>query len=449
MARLSVNLNKTALLRNSRHTGVPDVLTFAGIAIESGAKGITVHPRPDQRHIRKSDVPALSKLLRPFRSKIEFNIEGYPDKRYLGIVTAARPEQCTLVPDSPSAFTSEKGWDLSDGEMRILHPAIKALKKIKTRIILFVDPDFHAFDKLQELGAAGIEIYTGAYAASFRSGTYAKELKRISATAHQAHAQGFTVNIGHDLNLNNLPPLLVEVPFVAEASIGHELTADALAMGFASSVRAYAHTLAAHEFTDTTLHETTVDKNPFKQFDRWFISANNLPKPNAMILATASKKGEPSARVILLKQYDRRGFVFYTNYGSRKSRELLENPHAALVFHWPELERQVRITGKVAKISHARSLKYFRSRSRGSQIGAWASIQSTEISSRSELDDRVEELRKRYEGKDIPLPPHWGGYSLKPDEFEFWYQGKSGRLHDRIVYRQQKNGSWKIGRLAA
>jgi len=243
MARLSVNLNKIALLRNSRRTGVPDLLRFARLAINAGAQGITVHPRPDERHIRRADVPAIAGLLAPMRPRIELNIEGYPDDRLLEIAREANPEQCTLVPDAPDAFTSEKGWDLAGDQMRLARPAIVALKALGTRVILFIDPDPAVLDRVIEAGAEGVEIYTGAYAAAFRAGNSGALLDACAETARQAQARGLVVNAGHDLNLHNLPPLVTRVPFLAEASIGHELTADALEMGFAPAVRAYAAAL--------------------------------------------------------------------------------------------------------------------------------------------------------------------------------------------------------------
>jgi len=244
MARLSVNLNKVALLRNSRHTGAPDLLEFAQIAIDAGAAGITVHPRPDQRHIRRDDVPALSRLMGPRRPTLELNVESYPDARLLEIAAEVRPEQCTLVPDAPSAFTSEKGWDLTADQMQLARPAIASLKALGSRVILFVDPDPAVLGRVIEAGADGIEIYTGGYAAAFRGERHAALLDACAETARQARARGLVVNAGHDLNLHNLPPLMTRVPFLAEASIGHELTADALRTGFGAAVRAYAAALA-------------------------------------------------------------------------------------------------------------------------------------------------------------------------------------------------------------
>ncbi len=239
MARLSVNLNKIALLRNSRHTGVPDLLEFARIAHDAGADGLTVHPRPDERHIRSADVPALAELMRPWRPACELNIEGYPDERLLEIVRAVRPEQCTLVPDPPGAFTSEEGWKLDNRDTPLVTPAIAVLKRLGCRVILFVDPDPDVAERVPGSGADGIEIYTGTYAAAFRAGDAAAQLRACAATAAHAHALGLVVNAGHDLNLLNLPGLVAAMPNLAEASIGHELTADALVVGFAAAVRAY------------------------------------------------------------------------------------------------------------------------------------------------------------------------------------------------------------------
>src|SRR6266702_3926479 len=244
MARLSVNLNKIALLRNSRHTGVPDVLKFAGIAHEAGADGLTVHPRPDERHIRRSDVPALASLMQPWRPQCELNIEGYPDDRLLEIVRGVRPEQCTLVPDPPGAFTSEEGWKLDNRDTPIVKPAVAALKGLGCRVILFVDPDPGVVDRVPASGADGIEIYTGSYAAASRAGNPAAELHACAATAARAAALGLVVNAGHDLNLDNLPALVAALPTLAEASIGHEPTADALVIGFAAAIRAYKAALA-------------------------------------------------------------------------------------------------------------------------------------------------------------------------------------------------------------
>jgi pyridoxine 5-phosphate synthase len=239
MARLSVNLNKVALLRNSRRTGVPDLLRFARIALDAGAMGITVHPRPDERHIRGSDVPALAALLRPLSPRIEFNIEGYPDERLDAILADVRPEQATLVPDAPDAFTSEEGWQLDPAQMALARKAIAAAQALGCRVVLFIDPDPAAPARAKAAGADGVEIYTGSYAAAFHTGTHAALLTAIGETARRARDLGLVVNAGHDLNLHNIPPLMDAMPFLAEASIGHELTADALEKGFAATVAAY------------------------------------------------------------------------------------------------------------------------------------------------------------------------------------------------------------------
>jgi pyridoxine 5-phosphate synthase len=239
MPRLSVNLNKIALLRNSRRTGVPDVLRFAALAREAGADGITVHPRPDERHIRRDDVLALADLLRPWRPHFELNLEGYPDERFLNLCSSVRPEQCTLVPDSPTAFTSEEGWKLDDHDRTIVSDAVSALKSMGCRVIVFVDPDAGVVERVPNTGADGIEIYTGTYAAATRTGFPDTQLRACAAAAQTAADRRLVVNIGHDLNLENLPPLVSSLASFAEASIGHELTADALVMGFERAVIAY------------------------------------------------------------------------------------------------------------------------------------------------------------------------------------------------------------------
>ena len=196
------------------------------------------------------------------------------------------------------------------------------------------------------------------------------------------------------------------------------------------------------------LGEASLDPNPFQQFSRWFQQALDaaLPEPNAMTLATATREGKASARIVLLKSFDERGFVFYTNYESRKGRELAENPYAALVFHWIELERQVCAAGQVSRVSREESENYFRSRPVGSQLGAWASRQSQVISGREILEDRLKQLEKDYRNKLIPLPPDWGGLRLAPEMIEFW-QGRPNRLHDRLRYRLQDQ-QWLIERLS-
>jgi len=196
------------------------------------------------------------------------------------------------------------------------------------------------------------------------------------------------------------------------------------------------------------LSEESVSSNPIEQFTIWMNEAieSKLLEPNAMILATASKKGIPSARTVLLKGFDEKGFVFYTNYKSSKARDLDENPNAALLFLWAELERQIRISGKVVQVSREVSENYFHSRSREHQLGAWASWQSRVLENRNELEKRFEEMKKRFEDKEIPLPPFWGGYRVIPNRIEFW-QGRESRLHDRICYTLI-DGKWKIERLS-
>lgn len=197
------------------------------------------------------------------------------------------------------------------------------------------------------------------------------------------------------------------------------------------------------------LIESNADPDPIKQFAKWYADASDagLKLPNSMTLATASRDGKPSARVVLLKGFDEQGFVFYTNYESQKGRELDENPYAALVFYWSEFDRQVRITGTVTKTTREDSESYFKTRPVDSQLGAWASSQSRVINSREVLEDKMRELMARYEGGDIPLPPYWGGYCLAPTEIEFW-QNRPGRLHDRLRYKLQPGGEWLIERLS-
>jgi pyridoxine 5-phosphate synthase len=245
MAKLSVNLNKIALLRNSRHTSVPDVERFARLAHEAGADGLTVHPRPDERHIRRTDVHMLDRLMRPWRPRFEFNMEGYPEPRFLDLVAEVRPEQATLVPDAPGAFTSDEGWRLDAAQVAVVRPAIDRLRALGCRVILFVDPDPAVVSRVKEAGADGIEIYTGGYAHAFRDSDHAAILAASAATCASAREAGLAVNVGHDLNLDNLPPLVSALPGLAEASIGHELTADALILGWAEAIRRYKVALAA------------------------------------------------------------------------------------------------------------------------------------------------------------------------------------------------------------
>ena len=197
------------------------------------------------------------------------------------------------------------------------------------------------------------------------------------------------------------------------------------------------------------LDENLIDRDPIKQFQAWLADAMDakLPLPEAMTLATATPDGRPSARMVLLKQVDHEGFVFFTNYRSVKAGQLDANPYAALVFYWSQLDRQVRVEGSVTKTSAQESREYFQTRPRESQIGAWASAQSEVISGREVLEQRTQELERLYCDREIDCPEHWGGYRVKPERIEFW-KSRVGRLHDRILYGLQPDGSWSISRLA-
>jgi pyridoxamine 5'-phosphate oxidase len=211
------------------------------------------------------------------------------------------------------------------------------------------------------------------------------------------------------------------------------------------------HSIASirKDYMQHSLTEADVAKDPITQFTNWWQEAlkSEIDEVNAMTLATASADGFPSARIVLLKGYDANGFVFYTNYHSFKGQQLEENPRACIVFFWKELERQVRITGLIHKVSSEESDEYFHSRPEGSRIGAWTSPQSQVIENREQLEEKEKELKTAFEGKEIPRPLHWGGYRVKPLIVEFW-QGRPSRLHDRIQYTMEDNGGWKIERLA-
>jgi pyridoxine 5-phosphate synthase len=237
MTRLSVNLNKVALLRNARALGIPSVTRAASIALDAGAHGITVHPRPDERHIRIADVHDLAALLKQHPG-VEYNIEGNPFENALDLVREVRPHQFTLVPDDPGQSTSDHGWDLArDGER--LGPLIKEVKALGVRVSLFMDAVPEAIARAAEIGADRIELYTEPYAAHFGSKREDEVLARYTAAARAAQSAGLGINAGHDLNRVNLPRFIGEVPGVLEVSIGHALIADALELGLAATVREY------------------------------------------------------------------------------------------------------------------------------------------------------------------------------------------------------------------
>lgn len=203
-----------------------------------------------------------------------------------------------------------------------------------------------------------------------------------------------------------------------------------------------------HDYRLNGLHEDDLAPDPLTQFRLWFedVVEAGITEANAMLLSTVSD-GRPSGRIVLLKDLDATGFSFFTNYDSKKGREMEANPQVALTFFWKELERQVRIEGRISKTSESESSEYFAIRPRGSQIGAWASGQSEVIPDRAFLETKTKELEARFEGQPVPRPPHWGGYRVTPDYVEFW-QGRPSRLHDRLAYTKLENGSWKIERLS-
>ena len=242
MTRLSVNLNKIALLRNARTLGIPSVTRAAAIALDAGAHGITVHPRPDARHIRIEDVRELAALLRS-RPAAEFNIEGNPFEGLVAIAREVMPQQCTLVPDEPGAVTSDHGWDIDRDGAR-LRPLVAELKAAGIRVSLFMDPVPAAMAAVRKLGADRIELYTEPYARAFGSAGERAEVEKYAAAARAAQQAGLGINAGHDLNQQNLPRFLSGVPGVLEVSIGHALVADALEAGLAATVRGYLAAIA-------------------------------------------------------------------------------------------------------------------------------------------------------------------------------------------------------------
>jgi pyridoxine 5-phosphate synthase len=242
MTRLSVNINKVALLRNSRPLDIPSVEHVARLALDGGAHGITVHPRPDARHIRESDVGVLQRLVRS--AGVEFNIEGNPFHQLLDVVRSARPDQCTLVPDDPGAATSDHGWDLKRDAGRLV-PVIAELKAMGIRVSLFIDASDQAMAIARQIGADRVELYTEPYARAFGTSGQEDALRRYRAAAEAAIRNGLGVNAGHDLNRDNLPQFLRSVPGVLEVSIGHALVADALEFGMARTVGLYLDAIRA------------------------------------------------------------------------------------------------------------------------------------------------------------------------------------------------------------
>jgi pyridoxine 5-phosphate synthase len=237
MTKLSVNVNKVATLRNTRTNGIPSVVRIARLALDAGAHGITVHPRPDQRHIRPHDVFDLVELLRDYPGT-EFNIEGNPFDEYMEFARQVHPTQCTLVPDSRDAFTSNQGWNVKADAER-LRPIIDVLHGYGCRVSIFMDPDPEQIKLVPQLKADRIELYTEPYAVAHSGGNFEEVLRCYSLAARQAKDLGLDVNAGHDLNRDNLPPFLQAIPFIAEVSIGHALVADALEFGMAETVRRY------------------------------------------------------------------------------------------------------------------------------------------------------------------------------------------------------------------
>lgn len=240
--KLSVNVNAIAYLRNRREVPWPSLEGLGRVALEAGAAGLTVHPRPDERHIRAADVPVLRDLLRRAFPGREYNIEGYPDDRFLRLVEANRPDQVTLVPDDPGQGTSDHGWDIvmNNG---LLKDVIARLHAGGMRVSLFVDPDPYAPDLAKSVGADRVEIYTGPYGGALDPGQAKRELDRVVATGRAAERAGLGLNAGHDLTRANLPPLVAALPNLAEVSIGHAIIADALTFGLAETVRMFRHAI--------------------------------------------------------------------------------------------------------------------------------------------------------------------------------------------------------------
>lgn len=238
-AKLSVNLNAVALLRNRRDLPWPDVAGLGRIALAAGAHGLTVHPRPDERHTRRADLPVLRALIDDEFPRAEFNIEGFPDEAFLALVEATQPDQVTLVPDDPAQPTSDHGWEF-DAQFDLLEPAVRRLKKSGFRVSLFANPEPAGMEAAKATGADRIELYTGPYGGCHDNPAKADmALESLARAAEAARTHGLDVNAGHDLTVANLPALASRIPFLAEVSIGHGLTADALEHGMAASVRRF------------------------------------------------------------------------------------------------------------------------------------------------------------------------------------------------------------------
>ena len=248
MTKLSCNLNAVAMLRNRRSVPWPSVTGIARIALEAGADGITIHPRPDERHIRRTDVFELERLIRGEFHEAEYNIEGYPTAEFLTLVERAQPDQVTFVPDDPLQATSDHGWNI-EANTAVLEPAIARMRAAGVRVSLFINADSSAPAAAAMVGADRVELYTGPYGGAMQPELAAVHLKALSETADAARKAGVNgtgpgrqalgINAGHDLTLDNLPPLKAAIPDLAEVSIGHALTADALLMGYAEAVRRY------------------------------------------------------------------------------------------------------------------------------------------------------------------------------------------------------------------
>lgn len=238
MTNLSINLNAVAMLRNRRDVGWPSVTNIARVVLDAGADGITVHPRPDERHIRRTDVYELKKLLRHEYPDAEYNIEGYPSEEFLSLIEDVRPDQVTFVPDAPEQETSDHGWDIA-GNKAILSEVVARMKRANIRVSLFIDENPNLPPDAWEVDADRVELYTGPYGASAGTPQGDHHLHRLAMTARAAVAAGLEVNAGHDLTLENLPQFITHMPQVDEVSIGHGITADALVTGFAEAVRRY------------------------------------------------------------------------------------------------------------------------------------------------------------------------------------------------------------------